>query len=101
MGAVVAVLDLERGRVAPGRNADVVDGGDEVVQSCVAQGTRSDDLLPAAEVAGFHAVRDDAAQPAAVDAGVGRGALLELAGLGSHAHSPGRSSSSRTSSRRI
>src|SRR4051794_175272 len=82
---VVALLDLERAGMPADRNADVVDGRDEVVEADAAQGGRLDDLFPAAEVAALDAIGDAPADAPAVDLEVER-ALLELAGDGTVRH---------------
>jgi hypothetical protein len=59
--AVAAVLEVQRDRVAADRDADVIDGRDEIVELRAGEGAGFDDFTPAAEVAGFDAVGDQAA----------------------------------------
>src|SRR4051812_46107259 len=69
VGAVVAVLEVQRGRVPADRDADVVDGRDQVVQPCRLQRAGLDDLAPAAQVTALDAVGDHAAKALSVNDG--------------------------------
>jgi len=64
---VVAVLQGERPGVTREREPSVIDRRHEVGEVRAGQRTRLDDLRPTAEVSGLHAVRDEAAQAAALN----------------------------------
>jgi hypothetical protein len=84
---LVAVLELQRGRVTAERDADVVDGGNKIVEDGRLERAGLDDLPLSAHVAALDAVGDARADALGVRVQeVGRGALLDLAGLGAVSH---------------